>query len=100
MGNWIEGKVDVEDDHIKITYRGNPNVIALVANSDEKIVVQFLDESPRNKNEKEAVLRELNFYFNELHNEDPWDYAIYHTQTSSNEYSSVHWDFFPKGYSG
>ena len=31
---------------------------------------------------------------------NPWEYAIYHCNTSANVYSKVHWSYFPNGKRG
>ena len=49
--------------------------------------------------------RELDFYLVEHPKElpatgHPWEYGIYHCNTSANIYSSVHWSYFPNGSRG
>ena len=90
--------MDVEGDHIKIWYEGNSNPVALVSKFRRKIIVQFLDDAIQSKEEKEAVIRELDLYLNGLDKENPWAYAVYHTSTGSNLYSDVQWGFFPRGF--
>jgi hypothetical protein len=97
MENWVEGIVDINEEHIKIRYMDNDPIV-LVSNSQGKIIFQFLDSSPDDHEAIEAITRELNFYFIELQKENPWLYAIYHCGTASNLYSKVHWAYYPKGF--
>jgi len=98
MAKWVEGSVDVNDDHIKICFDKEATPTAIVSNSQGKITVQFLGDRSSDSEALQAVIRELDFYFIELNKEDPWDYAIYHCWSTSNLYSDVHWDYFPKGF--
>jgi hypothetical protein len=98
MKNWVEGIVNEKDDHIKIRFEDGSKTIAIVSNSQGRIIVQFLDELFQNKEEIKAVNKELDFFLNELNKDDPWAYAIYHCSTASNIYSKVHWNYYPKGF--
>lgn len=70
--------------------------VALVAPAEVGgYAVQFLLDPARGGDEAEAVReahRELDFYLGELNEPDPWAYAIYHCGTTSNLYSSIHWE--------
>jgi hypothetical protein len=97
--NWSEGIADVKEGHIKIWYKDEKHPSAIVTkNNEEGIVVQFFTDESTNPGAKEEIIRELNFYFNELNKQKPWRYAIYHCSTSSNMYSDVRWGYFPKGW--
>jgi len=99
IDNWSEGVVDRKEEHLKLWYEDNKHPTALVTNIKGKgIIVQFAVDINTTSKVKEAVTRELNFYFNELNKQNPWGYAIYHCSTSSNIYSDVHWGYFPKGW--
>lgn len=99
---WIEGVVNTDDDHMKLTYEENPDPIALVAPGErETFIVQFLDTYSKQDNWKEMnryVRREIDYYLIELREKDPWAYAIYHCSTAANVYSKVHWGYYPKGH--
>lgn len=90
---WTEGSVDTNEEHIKITFEERPEHVALVGNYGGQITVQFLDSCDRDV--KAAVRDELNFYFEELREPNPWGYAIYHCSTMANVYSKVHWGYYP-----
>jgi len=102
---WIEGLVDSEEEHIKITYGDDHIPVALVACPQKRtLTVQFvLTANPSTTNPYQKILevakKELNFYLVELGKEDPWEYAKYHACcTAANLYSPVHWGYYPKGY--
>lgn len=102
---WVEGVVDRDEDHIKITYGEDPEPIALVAPGPGRtFTVEFVMEQKLLFHKDEEVLddvrKELDFFLVELGEEDPWAYAIYHCSTASNMYSKVHWGYYPKGYEG
>ena len=69
--------------------------MALVANSGGEITVEFLVNCEREA--KTAIVKELDFYFVELREMNPWGYAIYHCSTGANAYSNVRWGYFPAG---
>ena len=45
-----------------------------------------------------SLSEELNFYFFEKKESDPWAYACYHCTTFANLYSPLHWSHFPLGH--
>ncbi len=99
--NWFEGIVNTDNDHIKISHGDDKETIALVEPvSKRDFKVQFLidRDTADNQNLKalEKVRQELNFYFVELGEKQPWEYAIYHCNTAANIYSKVHWSYYPK----
>lgn len=98
MRNWQEGVVDQDNDHIKIRYKETREPFAVVSNRDGIITVQFLENPHTEQKIKEEGIRDLDFYFGELNEADPWAYAIYHCNTAANMYSEVHWGYYPKGY--
>jgi hypothetical protein len=44
-----------------------------------------------NREMVEAIRKELDFILLEVGGPDPWSYAQYHCQTTSNRYGFVHW---------
>ena len=98
----MEGTVNTDDDHMKLTYEDNPDPVALIAQGEgNTFIVQFLETDSNQENWKETiryVRRELDFFLVELREENPWAYAIYHCSTAANVYSKVHWGYYPKGY--
>ena len=97
--NWSEGIVDREKEHLNLFFQEQEDPKAIVNQTKEKgIVVQFLTSEPEDQTAKEEVTRDLNFYFNELNKEYPWEYAIYHVNSASNSYSDVHWCYYPVGW--
>lgn len=104
---WVEGIVDVGDEHIKITHGDIENeqvLIALVApareGTDDRFVVEFVPVSDCNPAKliqmREEVRGEIDFYLIEKDEENSWQYAFYHCGTAANLYSAVHWNYFPK----
>ena len=105
----VEGIIDTNEEYIKIKYGAidgdDFEPIALVAPGNNKtFTVQYLLQSePKNEDDQkmlDAVRKELNFYFLELKEKDPWAYACYHCTTAANLYSDVHWHYYPKGDKG
>ena len=105
----VEGIVDTNEEYIKITYGAidgdDLEPIALVApGNDMEFTVQYLlQPEPENEEQQkmlDAVRKELNFYFLELKEKDPWAYACYHCTTTGNLYGVVHWHYYPKGGKG
>jgi hypothetical protein len=92
---WTEGKVDPAREHIRISCEGCSGPMALVANSVGEITVEFLVNCEEEA--KTAIVKELDFYFVELREMNPWGYAIYHCSTGANAYSNVRWGYFPAG---
>lgn len=94
---WIEGRVDTDQDHFKINYGEDPTAIALVGRGEHQtFVIQFLENSSSDAQCLNAVKKELDFYLCEKKERDPWLYAKYHCSTASNVYSDVHWAFYPR----
>ena len=101
---WVEGIVDIANEHIKITYGDERFPVALLA-PDQSIgfIVQFVcarKRDPFTLKMLKEVRRDLNYYLVELGEPDPWLYAIYHCSTASNLYSQVHWSFYPQAQAG
>jgi len=94
-----EGIVDRAAEHIKLFYKENETPTAMVGKPDgDTIIFQLFSNTDDTQEPYREVLQELEFYFNELANPDPWGYAIHHCSTASNLYSSVHWGYFPVGW--
>jgi len=108
--SWREGEVDESDDHFELRYgtvddRGWDDwlPVAIVGPAQNRaFAIHFLIDCADASKKKivEDLVRELNYYFVELNEEDPWRYLQYHAGTSSNVYSSIHWSFFPKSLHG
>ena len=104
---WVEGTVDTEKEHIKITYGEDPATVALVAPGEGRtFVVQFVlgpglfISAKQVQHIKEEVRKELDFYLVQKCEPNPWAYAIYHCNTGANVYSSVHWGYYRDGDKG
>ena len=105
----VEGIVDTNEEYIKITYGAidgddlEPIALAAPGNDKEFTVQYLLKPEPENDEHQkilDAVRKELNFYFLELKEKDPWAYACYHCTTAANLYSDVHWHHYPNGDKG
>lgn len=105
-GGWLmennkklkEGFVDPRNEHIELFYREEQNPSALVAPSgDGTFTVHFLPNAILNTTRKGNVIKELMFYLIELDEPNPWHYAIYHTTTTADMYSDVHWAYYKGG---
>ena len=99
---WVKGQVDIDKDHIKISYDDDPKPLVLIAPPKRnEFVVQFLlDEASATKEQKakiDDVIVDLDYFLIELGERDPWAYAKYHCSTAANVYSKVHWSYYPKG---
>lgn len=102
-----EGTVDAAAPHFIIRYGPDPDnwlpdIVALVGRKGKRgIVVQFLlPEEPGNKERADmlaSVRHDIDFFCRKLYNPNPWDYLVYHCNTASNLYGSVHWGYCPKG---
>lgn len=105
---WIDGVVNKNEDHIKITYsdaRSDEKMIPIASISPGKghiFNVQFIykgePDAAKTKKILKEVRRELDFYLVEKGEKYPWEYAKYHCTTAANLYSNVHWGWFPKGW--
>lgn len=101
---WTEGVVDTKKEYIGLCYRNLKEPFAYVApKTKNNIVVQFLI-SPDDGNKAKRILfdicKQLDLYLIE-HGPtsifgDAWEYVKYHCSTTSNVYSNVHWNLFPK----
>ncbi len=102
MNKLIEGQVDRKNEHFELAY-GSPDSdedfteVALLSKiNDKEFCYQFL--SNISEDIQNEVLRDLNFYMIEKGEENAWNYAQYHTTTSSNVYSKVQWNFYPANF--
>jgi hypothetical protein len=70
--------------------------VALVGSPHEGVVpfqLLFNEGDPAMSELGNRVRREVNFYFVELNEADPWKYAQYHAGTASNVYGDLHWSY-------
>lgn len=98
---WIEGIVNTGDEHFKITYREDPEPIALVGRGEGRsFTVQFVSAGRPLNRQREQILQQvrgsLDFYLVEKGEKDPWKYAIYHCSTSAGISPDIHWKFYPR----
>jgi hypothetical protein len=99
--SWVEGIVNTGEDHFKITYREDPEPIALVARDEgRRFPVQFISAGRRLNRQREQIFnqvrRSLDFYLNDKGKKDPWMYAIYHCSNAPGISPDIHWKFYPK----
>ena len=107
ISQWQKGPVDRTKEHFELRYGSIEDAgwsawapIALIGLPLGGVVqVQFLVEprDPENAKAVSDVKREIQFYLFELGERDPWAYARYHSGTTSNAISTVHWSFFDPG---
>jgi hypothetical protein len=101
---WFEGSVNPDREHIRICVGDDWEPIALIAPvSEAEFAAEFLIDSAKDPSAEEArdmVRAELDFYLNEKDELRPWAYAVYHCGTTSNVYSSVHWEHHRPGADG
>ncbi len=107
---WKEGEVDERREHIELRYGDagetpyeNWTTIARIAKPKRHVFkVEWLVKE--DSSEIQAMLadarKDLSYFLVELNEPNPWAYAVYHCNTSSNMYSSVHWSYFPTGNQG
>jgi hypothetical protein len=98
---WFEGSVNTDNEHIKITYGDNEEIIAIVEPvSKRDFKVQFLVDLDTKDDHTQKILedirQELDFYLVDKREVKPWEYMIYHCTTAANIYSKVHWGYHPK----
>ena len=103
--SWREGAVDVEGEHIELRYGDAAKndykkwlPVALIGKPAHHVFPVLWLMSPDNPSREEminAARKELDFYLAEKREANPWEYAIYHCNTSANMYSKVHWSYFP-----
>ena len=94
--SWTEGVVDTSREHIRLCFGDAWTPVALVAPAgDRRFTVEFRLDPGAGDDAAEALRqarRELDLYLVELNEPNPWGYAIYHCSTTSNLYSSIHWE--------
>ncbi len=74
---WVRGQVNIDNDHIKISYDDDPKPLALKAppNRNKFVVQLLLDEASATKEQKakiDAVITDLDYFLIELDQPDPW----------------------------
>jgi len=99
---WQEGRVDQTQSHLKILYvpdiehEGPSFVIAAISPPEQYVfrVELFPATLPAEMDPlpiMEGVKRELDYFLIELREVDPWKYAKYHCNSTSNVYSHFQW---------
>ncbi len=107
---WEEGGVDEQEEHIELRY-GNANqtsyedwtpIARLAPPKDHVFIVEWLvqQESTEHADMLADARRSLDINLVEERVLEPWDYALYQCNTSSNMYSMIHWSYFPNGHEG
>ena len=104
--SWKSNQVDPKKEHLELVYdreksfkQGDLIVVARVEQPINRVFsVQFLisGDDPSNAKALAEVRRQLDYYLVEKDETAPWEYACYHTGTSANIYSSVHWQHVAK----
>jgi hypothetical protein len=98
--SWQEAKVDTQDAYLDLLYGSadaepeswTPAVRVGPPRGHVFPVEWLVDPSAaENRALVEAVSSQLDFYLTEVGPPDPWSYAQYHCQTTSNLYGDVHW---------
>ena len=98
--SWREGRVDILDAYVVLMYRppdADPlgwTVVARVGPPLSRVFpVQWLmsREAEENRDAVEAVVNDLDFYFKDFRQPDPWPDVLHHCDTLSNWYGHVHW---------
>lgn len=90
---WRPGTVTADAAMIRIVDgEDGERWLARIARDDRRIQVQFNDALD---GEAQGLLdetrRQLDYYFGELQDPDPWRYALHHCSTAANLYSPVRW---------
>ncbi len=104
---WVETPVDPSEEHMALRYGGAESddwsdwtLVARVAAPQDGIFrVEFLldPSDPKESGIRAKAEIELNFFFVDKKELDPWRYVQYHCTTASNLYSDIHWSYFPTG---
>ena len=98
---WVEGRVDQDAEHVRISYGQDRRVVALVApHRSEGFTVQFLLKpraaDPHVSRMLDAVQKELTFYLLDVVGPNSWPFVQYHCDTLANRCSIVRWSWHPK----
>src|SRR5262245_7151271 len=101
MSNWTERPVSRGEPHFVLSHRHDDyaSPVALVGPAiDGKFAVELLirgdSADELEQDVVRDVLKEIDFYLNEVGGPDPWVYARYHCGTAANAYSRVRWGYF------
>lgn len=102
VGPFVEAAVDRSAEHLALwsDLDGESRLVAVVAPARRgRFTVQVLmpDDRPTVSTIIGKAIGEIEFYLYELHERDPWAYAVYHCGTTANAFSDVHWTYFPYG---
>lgn len=93
--SWVEGPVDVNDEHIVLSYGDDPTPVAWLARHDHTgFIVHFNTDSAAQAG-RGAVTRELDDALNGADDGDRWREAIRRCGIEANGERPVHWSYFP-----
>jgi len=91
---WTYGSMPGDAPHIQLRDAETAQLLARVGQLGGGIRVQLNEALPSGSQQlMDAVIRQLDFYFGEKQEPDPWRYAIHHCSTAANLYSAVRWVF-------
>ena len=91
---WAFGEVPTDGHHIQIKGGETGQLLAHVGQLNGRIRVRLEKKLPPDSQQLlDEVIRQLDFYFGEKQEPDPWRYAIHHCSTAANLYSPVRWVF-------
>ncbi|MCK4841850.1 MAG: hypothetical protein KAT04_08200 [Methylococcales bacterium] len=87
---WKEGTVDTNKDYIVLKEAESLKTLAYVSSNTGEIHVSFNTDT-HSKTSIDEAKKQLDFYFGEKQEKNPWEYAIYHCSSSANIYSPIRW---------
>lgn len=89
---WEYGEVPGAHQHIRILNPETQQWLVRVGRRNDRFPVETNpDVSAESRALMPEVIRQLDFYFGEKQEPDPWEYAIHHCGTAANLYSPVRW---------
>lgn len=100
---WQPGNVDLQKRYFELKYGYDPKPVALigVGNKYNFIVEFLLDTNKEPDTLKEIfseVIWEIELYLVNNSEPDPVEFMINHTKKCANQFSKVHWRYYPKGF--
>lgn len=90
---WKRGRVDLNNEYIKIVNPENDQWLACVANIKNEIVVEINESLVDDFSKMHVLIQQLDYYFGEKQEPEPWKYACYHCTTAANIYSPIRWHY-------